>query len=449
MMALSIFMIAQSKKQKINLCQSDEGFFIGGNMEFDIGILVMANHDLNDFELQESKEELIELAKACEIEVEQTVFQNIKVKSSAYYIGTGKVEEVKAAVDDAQANVVVFNVGLTPSQLRNLTQALGVEVMDKNMLILEIFSRRAHSPLAKAQVEIANLKYMMSRMVGSYDAYGRQAGGRNKGLGETKLELDRRHADKRILYLSHEIKKLQVEEDIRRKRRVQSSIPRVSLVGYTNAGKSSLMNILLEDSEKEVFVKDQVFASLDTQARSITIDDKHSFILTDTVGFVRDLPHTLIDAFHATLTEVREADLLLHVIDISNPFYEQHIEVIENTIQEIEAGDIPILRVYNKIDKMDIEYVNNTHSFYISALHNIGIETLLEVIKANLWQDLQEIEVLFPYDKMKEVDLLMRNAVILKHEQVDEGIYMKVAISFEKRHLVEGYIIKKEQVYEA
>lgn len=418
-------------------------------MDLEKGILVIANHDLNDFELQENKEELIELSLACEIDIEQTVFQNIKVKSNAYYIGSGKVEEVRMAVEDSGASVVVFNVGLTPSQLRNLTEVFGVDVLDKNMLILEIFSRRAHSPLAKAQVEIANLKYMMSRMIGSYEALGRQAGGRNRGLGETKLELDRRHAEKRILFLTNEIKKLQVEEDIRRKRRVQSSIPMVALVGYTNAGKSSLMNVLVEDSDKQVFVKDQVFASLDTQARSIDIDDKHKFILTDTVGFVRDLPHSLIDAFHATLTEVKEADLLLHVIDISNPFFEQHIEVIENTIKEIEAGDVPMLRIYNKIDKVDIKYSNNTHSFYISALNNLGIDYLIKAIKDNLWSEMQEIEVLFPYDKMKEVDLLMRNAVILKHEQVDEGIYMKVSISYEQRHLVDGYIIKKEQLYEA
>lgn len=418
-------------------------------MDLEKGILVIANHDLNDFELQENKEELIELSLACEIDIEQTVFQNIKVKSNAYYIGSGKVEEVRMAVEDSGASVVVFNVGLTPSQLRNLTEVFGVDVLDKNMLILEIFSRRAHSPLAKAQVEIANLKYMMSRMIGSYEALGRQAGGRNRGLGETKLELDRRHAEKRILFLTNEIKKLQVEEDIRRKRRVQSSIPMVALVGYTNAGKSSLMNVLVEDSDKQVFVKDQVFASLDTQARSIDIDDKHKFILTDTVGFVRELPHSLIDAFHATLTEVKEADLLLHVIDISNPFFEQHIEVIENTIKEIEAGDVPMLRIYNKIDKVDIKYSNNTHSFYISALNNLGIDYLIKAIKDNLWSEMQEIEVLFPYDKMKEVDLLMRNAVILKHEQVDEGIYMKVSISYEQRHLVDGYIIKKEQLYEA
>lgn len=418
-------------------------------MDLEKGILVIANHDLNDFELQENKEELIELSLACEIDIEQTVFQNIKVKSNAYYIGSGKVEEVRMAVEDSGASVVVFNVGLTPSQLRNLTEVFGVDVLDKNMLILEIFSRRAHSPLAKAQVEIANLKYMMSRMIGSYEALGRQAGGRNRGLGETKLELDRRHAEKRILFLTNEIKKLQVEEDIRRKRRVQSSIPMVALVGYTNAGKSSLMNVLVEDSDKQVFVKDQVFASLDTQARSVDIDDKHKFILTDTVGFVRELPHSLIDAFHATLTEVKEADLLLHVIDISNPFFEQHIEVIENTIKEIEAGDVPMLRIYNKIDKVDIKYSNNTHSFYISALNNLGIDYLIKAIKDNLWSEMQEIEVLFPYDKMKEVDLLMRNAVILKHEQVDEGIYMKVSISYEQRHLVDGYIIKKEQLYEA
>lgn len=424
-------------------------FLLEDTMDLNKGILVIANHDLNDFELQENKEELIELSLACEIDIEQTVFQNVKVKSNAYYIGSGKVEEVRIAVEDSGANVVVFNVGLSPSQLRNLTEVFGVEVLDKNMLILEIFSRRAHSPLAKAQVEIANLKYMMSRMIGSYEALGRQAGGRNRGLGETKLELDRRHAEKRILFLSNEIKKLQVEEDIRRKRRVQSSIPMVALVGYTNAGKSSLMNVLVEDSDKQVFVKDQVFASLDTQARSIDIDDKHKFILSDTVGFVRDLPHSLIDAFHATLTEVKEADLLLHVIDVSNPFYEQHIEVIEKTIKEIEAGDVPMLRIYNKIDKVDVKYTNNTHSFYISAVNNIGVDSLIEAIKDNLWSEMQEIEVLFPYDKMKEVDLLMRNAVILKHEQVDEGIYLKVSISYEQRHLVDGYIIKKEQIYEA
>ena len=420
---------------------------------YDDAILVIPNLEYTDFELAEMKEELINLSEACDLLIKDTVVQNIKTKNNAYFIGSGKVEEVKRYVDANKASVVVFSVGLTPSQLRNLTEILDCEVIDKNMLILEIFSRRAQSPEAKAQVEIANLKYMMSRMIGSYTELGRQVGGagrKNRGLGETKLELDRRHAEKRIQFLRGELVKYEKNREMQRNKRQESVLPKVALLGYTNAGKSSLMNSLLEESpEKHVFVKDQLFASLETHSRKIDLDDKHSFILHDTVGFVRELPHTLINAFHSTLKEIEDADLLIHVIDRSNPFYEQHMEVIDKTIEELEASSIPMIKVYNKIDLLNEDFINNTHSFFISTYTNEGIEELKEVIKGILWEDTSEVEVFIPYNMMRDVDVLMQNGVILDYQDEEDGVRMHVRIGYDQRHLVEKYMIQSEVKYEA
>lgn len=278
--------------------------------------------------------------------------------NTATYIGSGKVQEVRDMARALEADIVVFDNGLSPIQLRNLQKELDTPVMDRTTLILEIFSARARTKEAKLQVEVARLQYMLPRLVGLHDALSRQGGTSgsmsSRGLGEKKLELDRRRLERRLTNMRKELDAISGERQTQRKKRADSGIPRVALVGYTNAGKSTIMNMLLseyvEDTEKQVFVKDMLFATLDTTVRKIAPPDKNAFLLSDTVGFISNLPHGLVKAFRSTLEEVREADLLLQVIDYSDENYREHMKVTEETLQELGAQSIPVIYVFNKVD---------------------------------------------------------------------------------------------------
>lgn len=389
---------------------------------------MMALEQMSEDELNENIEEIKNLSEACEIETVSVLTQNIKETSNATFIGKGKVEELKEQVEEHDANLVVFNVQLSPSQIRNLEASLEVDVIDKNMLILEIFKRRAKTPESKAQVEIAHLKYIFPRMIGSYESLGRQVSGfgnRNRGLGETKLELDRRTVDRRIQRLEKDLEKYQQSRQVTRKKRLENNLPLVALVGYTNAGKSSLMNVFQDNL---VYVEDMLFASLETASRRVDFDDQLSFILHDTVGFIQNLPHHLVNAFHATLEEIRDADLLLHVIDRSNPHYEKQKLSVENTLKSMNVGDIPFINVYNKMDKVseDLPQSNGDTSVYISTKTLDGIDILKENIKKMLWRDFERYTLKIPYDKMVIANEIIENLVVLKQEHMESGIELEV-----------------------
>lgn len=400
----------------------------------DQAILMVAHSNQTDFQLSETIEELENLALACEIETMDVMTQNLKHKTNATYIGSGKVEEIKMALEAQEANLVVFNVGLSPSQIRNLEEQLGVDVIDKNMLVLEIFSRRAETPESKAQVEIAQLKYVFPRMIGSYAHLGRQVSGfgnRNKGLGETQLELDRRNVDKRIRALNKSLIDYKRTRQITRASKTKSDLPLVSMLGYTNAGKSSLMNYLLKDEkERHVFVKDMLFASLETYSRRVHIAPNQSFILNDTVGFIQDLPADLVPAFHSTLEEIENSDLLLHVVDVSNPFYETHMKTIEETLETLNVSEIPMITIYNKIDRVEgMSAHTNDQSAFVSLKDKLGIEDLIELIISTLWQDHKTLCFKFPYSKMNLVDEILNNNVIITQENQEDGVYLVVNAS--------------------
>jgi len=389
---------------------------------------MMAIEQMSDDDLNENIEEIKNLSEACEIETVSVLTQNVKETSNATFIGKGKVDELKDQVEHHNANLVVFNVQLSPSQIRNLEASLEVDVIDKNMLILEIFKRRAKTPESKAQVEIAHLKYIFPRMIGSYESLGRQVSGfgnRNRGLGETKLELDRRTVDRRIQRLEKDLEKYQQSRQVTRKKRLENNLPLVALVGYTNAGKSSLMNVFQDNL---VFVEDMLFASLETASRRVDLDDQLSFILHDTVGFIQNLPHHLVNAFHATLEEIRDADLLLHVIDRSNPHYKKQKLSVENTLKSMNIGDIPIINVYNKIDKIseDLPESNGDTSVYISTKTRVGIDRLTESIKKILWRDFECYTLKIPYDKMVIANEIIENLVVLKQKHTEAGIVLEV-----------------------
>ncbi|MBQ4901089.1 GTPase HflX [Paenibacillus sp. Marseille-P2973] len=387
---------------------------------------VNLNHQ-KDFEY--SMEELANLAEACDIEVTATLTQNLVKINSSHYIGTGKIEEVRALLEANDGNLVIFNDELSPSQIRNLEADLDCKIIDRTILILDIFDQRAKTREAQLQVEVAQLKYMLPRLVGLRESLGRQSGGvgtKNRGVGETKLELDRRRIEEKITALSKELETLVAHRQTQRKQRKKNDVPVVSLVGYTNAGKSTIMNAMMErfnpEQEKQVFEKDMLFATLETSVRSIPLEDNKTFLLTDTVGFVSKLPHHLIKAFRSTLEEVAEADLLIHVVDYSNPEYERLIDITNQTLKEIGITDIPVIYAYNKSDLAEraIPEVQGDKVF-LAAKPRIGIQELIGLIRERVFKDYIRCEMLIPYDQGAVVSYFNEHAHIFETSYEPEG----------------------------
>ncbi|MCU9600805.1 GTPase HflX [Pallidibacillus thermolactis] len=368
-------------------------------------VVVGVHINSNDDEFTESMQELHELAYACNYDVVSELTQKLDKVNKAHYIGRGKLEELKTLIDEVQAEIVIFNDELSPSQIQVLEDEAEAKVIDRTMLILDIFASRAKTKEAKLQVEIAQLKYMLPRLVGQGVSMGRQGGGaglKNRGAGETKLELDRRKIETKIAELSKELNQLVKQRETQRKKRKKNQFPVVSLVGYTNAGKSTIMNAMIDKynpySKKKVFERDMLFATLDTTVRQISLPDNKQFLLADTVGFVSKLPHHLVKAFRSTLEEVREADLLIHVVDIANPNYEKIIEVTNETLTEIGVTDIPVIFAYNKADLARISYPKiEDNRIYLSAKQNKGIDELAKLICQSIFTDYIQCEMLIPY----------------------------------------------------
>lgn len=403
-------------------------------------ILVGVNLNEN-LDFDHSMEELENLAEACEIEAAAQVVQNLPMVNNAFYIGTGKVEEVKNLVSMLDADCVIFDNSLTPSQQRNLQNQLEVPVWDRTNLILEIFDRRARTKEARLQVESANLQYLLPRLVGMRDALSRQGGGAgaggglsNKGAGEKKLELDRRRIEKRISELNRELKVMEKDRETQRKRRKESELPSVALVGYTNAGKSTLMNKMLDiwmgDTEKKVLEKDMLFATLDTTVRRISPGDNRDFLLSDTVGFISQLPHTLVKAFRSTLEEACTADLLLQVVDFSDPHHREQMQVTQETLKELQAGQIPCLYVMNKADlvmeESELPKVLGDR-IYLSAKQGIGLAELLELIQKKLFGDYRECTFLIPYTDGAAVSRLQEQALVRSISYEADGVLISVS----------------------
>ncbi|RKP49950.1 GTPase HflX [Cohnella endophytica] len=382
---------------------------------------VIVGVNLNDRpDFAYSMEELRSLADACNIEVVGELTQNLSKINSSQYLGTGKIEELSALAEGLEASTVIFNDELSPSQIRNLESSLQKRVIDRTILILDIFAERARTREAQLQVEVAKLQYMLPRLVGLRESLGRQGGGsglKNKGAGETKLELDRRRIEEKITVLQHELEKLVAQRQVQRKQRLKTGVPVVCLVGYTNAGKSSVMNALLNrympDSNKQVLAKDMLFATLETSVRSIELPDNKSFLLTDTVGFVSQLPHYLVKAFRSTLEEVAEADLLVQVVDYSNPEYKRLIEVTNSTLKDLGADHIPMVYAYNKTDLTDERYPQvDEEKVYLSVKQAAGLEELMTLVKERIFQDYIQCEVIIPFEEGRLVAYFNANAHI-------------------------------------
>lgn len=403
-----------------------------------VGMNLVTEQKKQNFDL--AMNEMVSLVEACNMEPVGRVEQNMESANAATYIGSGKVQEVREMVKALEADMVVFDNGLSPIQLRNLSRELGCAVMDRTTLILEIFSARAKTREAKLQVEVARLQYMLPRLVGLHDALSRQGGASgamsNKGAGEKKLELDRRKLEQRLTIMRRELENIAEERKTQRKKRVESGIPRVALVGYTNAGKSTIMNAMLaayvEDEEKKVYEEDMLFATLDTTVRKIVPMDKNAFLLSDTVGFISNLPHNLIKAFRSTLEEVQEADLLVQVIDYSDENYMEHIRVTEDTLKELGAEKIPMIYAFNKADLCgmgEFATVQGDDKLYLSAKSRSGVETLITLITGKLSAGYRDCSFIIPYERGDLVSYFNDNAVVYCTEYREDGVYMETNVS--------------------
>ncbi len=406
----------------------------------------------NDF--SRSMVELEELAKACFMEPIAIVTQKMDNVHKGLYIGVGKVQEVKELVKKMEATLVIFDNSLTPSQLRNLQDELETPVMDRTNLILDIFESRARTREAKLQVESARLQYLLPRLVGMHEALTRQGGTSgsmsSRGAGEKKLELDRRRIEHRIAELRKELDEVSGERKVQRKKRQSARIPLVSLVGYTNAGKSTIMNALVEqfvkEDEKKVLEKDMLFATLDTTVRRINTGNNRDFLLSDTVGFIHKLPHSLVKAFRSTLEEVQNADLLLQVVDYSDSYHREQMKTTEQTLAELGAGDIPMITVYNKVDKcegkLDYPKMVGEEKIYLSAKEADSIDMLVEMILQKVYADFVEGTFLIPYHKGSLVSYFRENAHIISQEYEAEGTKLVIKCHKADKEKFADYLVK-------
>ena len=386
-----------------------------------------------DRDFESRMEELRGLAEACGYSCADIVTQKLDSFDNATYIGSGKLAEIRELVSETEAEAVIFLNSLSPSQLSNLTDQLEVRVLDKTDLILEIFGERARSAEAKMQVEYARLGYMLPRLRGLRKNLSRQGGTggsmSNKGSGEKQIELDRRVIEKRMSELRKRLEQLESGRKTQRKRREGSGLPLVSLAGYTNAGKSTLLNRMVEyfgsEEDKRVEEKDMLFVTLDTATRRISPRMHRDFLLSDTVGFIDDLPHDLIKAFRSTLSEIAGSDLILEVVDCSDEEHLRHMEVTGAALRELEASDIPVIYVMNKADRLypleELPIINGDR-IYMSAREGTGIEELCDMISSRLEEDMLRLSLLIPYQDAGKEFLISAKGEILEKEYTDKGI---------------------------
>ena len=396
-------------------------------------------------DFDQSFEELDNLALACDYYVVKKVTQTLSSSKNDYYIGSGKVDEIQTMVEETGATTVIFDTELTPVHIRNLEEKLDAEIVDRTMLILQIFETRAKTKEAQLQVALAKAQYMLPRLIDNTLQRGRiKAGKGSKGKGEQQLELDKRRYRSSISRYRRELKEIVEARRIQRLKRDRDGMFSVALVGYTNAGKSALMNQFLTLShrhQKKVLEKDMLFATLQTSTRRIQLHPMISFLATDTVGFIRRLPHHLIEAFKSTLEEVKDADLILHVVDVSDPHYSEQIDIVDDILIQLETDKIPKLYVLNKIDiiKKPQGLIPFNH-VKISALKGNGIPNLILKITEYLLEDYHPVNLSIPYDQSHLLDGLKKDGIILETEYGESVIRVTVAFLDHKLQPYEHFI---------
>ncbi len=357
------------------------------------------------------------------------------------FLGEGKAEELRQAVEATNANMVIFDNELSPSQIRSLEKITGATVIDRSALILDIFAQRAKTKEGRLQVELAQYQYLLPRLSGMGASLSRQGGGiGTRGPGETRLETDRRHIHTRISRLQQELKEVRRVRGVQRQRREKNSVPVVALIGYTNAGKSTLLNAL---TGANIPANNRLFDTLDTTTRRLRVSDTLEVLLSDTVGFIAKLPHHLVEAFQATLEELQYADLLLHVIDASDPNRDAHMVVVEKLAKELAPQGVPMIEVYNKADLIEPQFIPvGEDRVAISATSGAGLDKLLSLIAQKLDTGVRRVELLLPYSAAGELDRLHREARVFSAEYENEGIRINAAMNREQQGRYQRYIQK-------
>lgn len=398
--------------------------------------------------VDDSLEELKQLADTAGATVIKKFIQKRPKPDPAFFIGRGKVQELALYAQQENIDLCIFDDELSPAQQRNIESVMGIRILDRTALILDIFAQRARTNEGKLQVELAQLQYTLPRIMGKGLMLSRLGGGiGTRGPGETKLEVDRRRIRDRIAFIKDQIEKVKAVRSLHRSKRKKNNVFEVSLVGYTNAGKSTLLNTL---TNSDIYAKDQLFATLDPTTRQLTLPNKQEIIITDTVGFIQRLPHQLIAAFRSTLEVVTEADLLVHVIDVSHELYKEQAAAVHEVLKEIGAETKPVITVYNKIDKLPPDskladrLVQEEDTVCISAAKKLNLETLQQMIESHLKSKAVEVTLCIPYAETAKAAQLHETANVLEQEYTENGAVMKVILPVEDLETYNEYILKSE-----
>ena len=413
-------------------------------------ILVAVNRNSDNYEVENSMNELESLVESANGVVVGKMVQNLDKINTSTYIGKGKVTELAEFVENLEVDTVIFDDELSGVQIRNLEDQIGTKVIDRTILIMDIFAARANSKEGRLQVELAQLQYRLPRLVGFGKSLSRLGGGiGTRGPGEKQIETDRRHIRRRIDDLKKDLADIQKTRTLHRKKRKKSGIPIVALVGYTNVGKSAIMNYMIENfgkEDKKVEEADMLFATLDAKHRLIELDNRQ-FILVDTVGFVSKLSHNLVDAFKGTLQEAEYADLIVKVEDISHERTDFQREILNNVLDDLKLSEKKSVFVYNKIDKIDTELKdtgifeqNNNDKVFVSAKTGLNMGKLTDAIVQKIFEDEKELKLVLPFDKGDLASKLCDNANVLEIIYKDDGIHMIARLSKREQDLVKDYV---------
>lgn len=409
---------------------------IGTENQIQNAILVGLN--TGEYDAECSIQELAALADTAGCQVLRTVIQTREAPESATCIGSGKLEEIAELVRLTGADLLIFDLELTGMQIRNISEQTDCKVIDRTMLILDIFAGRARTAEGKVQVMLAQYRYRLSRLVGAGAALSRLGGGiGTRGPGETKLETDRRHIRTRITALEHELRELEKHRKFLGTRRKKDGVLTVSIVGYTNAGKSALFNLL---TQAGVLTENKLFATLDVTARALTLPDGRTVLLSDTVGFIRRLPHHLVEAFRSTLEETAQADLILHVLDASEPDIRERMEITQSLLTELGCAEIPQIHVLNKSDLVNIPKRDEADTVWISAKTGFGIDALLSMIARTLPQTARRLTLCLPYSEGSLLQNLREEGKIFSEEYTADGIVIDAMVDIRRQKQVQPFI---------
>ncbi|MBD9030359.1 MAG: GTPase HflX [Butyrivibrio crossotus] len=402
------------------------------NREAEERVILVAVRKSDRENTEQSLDELCELASTAGAVTVARVIQNLDNFNPATYIGKGKIDEIKELIIEYDATGIICDDELSPAQMNNLSDALEIKVMDRTLLILDIFAARANTNEGKIQVELAQLRYRSSRLSGFGNALSRLGGGiGTRGPGETKLEMDRRIIHERIGQLKHELEAVVTHRELTRSQRSRSNIPVVAIVGYTNAGKSTLLNTL---TGAGILAENKLFATLDPTTRGLELESGQQILLTDTVGFISKLPHHLVEAFKSTLEEAVYADIILHVVDASNPAMDSQMYVVYDTLEKLGAGDKPIITAFNKIEIAGNKVLKDfkaDKTVNISALHGDGLTELKDIIEEVLRESKIYIEKTYSYTEVSKISLIRKYGQLISEEYVAEGIEVKAYVPTE------------------